>query len=253
MKKFVVFCLLMSLLLAANAQPGYLGKKLSISYEFEATPFLFRSTNLPLSTKYSNTEDTNPFVTLAIGHHINLGYVLNRKSELIVNFGYRPIKYDYLEFNNSEYGYYSSISPDFLCKEYSLSLGLRHFFRNQISPIGSYHQITIGQSSVRVAEPDSEITVADADGDLHGLNTTDANLETIRISYGLGIKKIIASKIFISMEANLHFNLTPLESYKKVDNGTLQVSESEYSKTCLTYNFTYYSRYTLAFGLGIIL
>ncbi|MFM9986213.1 MAG: hypothetical protein ACKVOK_13325 [Flavobacteriales bacterium] len=216
------------------AQPGYLGKKLSIGYNFEATPFLTTFTHVFEGT--STSSDSNPIVKMVLGHHIQASYCLNRKSEILANFGVRKLDYFFAvgDYTDTQYVY------DAL--ELSADIGIRHYFKHFVAPVGTYHQVTFGG----------------VQGNLLDTEEKGEPVTIYRLSYGIGLKKIIDGRVFFQTEFDINFKVGSTSEYTEnlLDADGVDPSDGTGAKRheiFVAQNLSSYKRYNLKFGIGIIL
>lgn len=254
--KHIAYIIFLLSEIALSAQPGYMGKKISLSYQFEATPFFSFMTIGNTLSSLENEGDDDFWMKIVQGHHAAVGLVLNRKTELIGRIGVRTMTYRYFTFHDANYNYYESKVPTFIANEVMIDFGFRHYFKDHIAPTGSYHQLTIGQSTASVADKSKEIKFRTDGYDFFEDEATvyQEQIQVTRFSYGIGTKKIITNGFFCSVDFDIHFTLSaPEKYYRPKGDSSYQVPVEDYSLACLTQNFSTYKRYTLLFGLGILL
>lgn len=76
--KFRITLLLILLHGILMAQPGYMGKKLSLSYSLEATPFLSVYTDVYEATRPSTRANSaSPFILMVFGHHLQSSFAIS--------------------------------------------------------------------------------------------------------------------------------------------------------------------------------
>lgn len=232
---FLIFCSSVFM-----AQPGYMGKKFSISYAFEPTPFVTKWTRIEEGRARTTqiTEQKRAF-HVVLGHHAQFGLVLNRKTEFLGHLGFRKLEY----FSATDT--WTSINYVYDAYEFSGDIGLRHYFGNSIAPVGGFHQFTIGGVAGRISNQfEDPIPVS-----------------VYHFSYGLGAKRILFRNVFFQTEFNLNFNVASSSDFA-IKAGTRAIDPylsyyTDYihlaSEIITAQNLVAYNRYNLKFGIGMVL
>lgn len=275
MKQILAITLAAFASLSAYSQAGYLGKKFSVGYNYEFTPWVSLTTRVNeyeyLSKNSSYPSFNEKFMVYIKGHNFNLGYTANRRLELFFNYGFRSMNYYAQSFSyevsNDDPDYsdyqYTFIPDDFELrgKETSWDFGFRKYFEGYVAPVGVYQQFTFGQSTGRFDKAENTIKGTSLD---YSDNKTDIKIKvadglkvsSVRASYGLGIKRPLSNLIYFCFESNFHLPLTKLDHIKRSvweSEYQKEISLSNYDEALLNLNFASYRMFDVKFGLGIML
>lgn len=151
MKKVLSLLLLVSCFHAAEGQtiPGYMGKRITISYN----PFTTLSLGNPTNSTYPDIDGG-----WAFQHYFTVDYVLTKKISLIANVHTAKSFFVPQELRGL-YNSQSDLYIDYLLEEYpemnstGVDVGVR-FYRKHLAPLGAYFELRAGLTRIKI--PDVE-------------------------------------------------------------------------------------------------
>jgi hypothetical protein len=235
------------------AQPGYLGNKTSIAFQYEYTPYLSIQTNGYRGSTYLND------VIFVKGFNLSYGHVINRRTEFIARWGVRFRDYLSLTFENSypSSRYISMVDDSYRVNEFNFDIGFRRYFKGYVAPLGWYTQINLGMVSARYVDNKKylqtrEVISSPYSFALYQSPITIDKLRTTRLSFGLGFKKMLGKKLFMMSEIDVNMILQePNSAFGR--NGSGLVSAGSYQRYSFSQNFSLFKRQNLYIGIGILL
>lgn len=214
MKTRIVILLCFVLLVSkAFAQPGYMGHKISLGYNFE----IFPSFGFLSDRRSEHPQNRTVFTT---GHHYNASLVVSRRLELVADYGIRIAKMfchdQFFTIQEDEWNYNSIY---FQPKEYFvkgreqiMQLSLRFYRDGYIAPIGTFFQCSLGYLTANY-HPDVKSLIGynevyDGNSTKHErvsipLNNVE-DRKYVRMSYGIGNKKVLFSTVFLTTSCNMN-------------------------------------------------
>jgi hypothetical protein len=254
--KFRKYCSIILVILTSiklSGQPGYLGQKTSIGFQYECSPYDHR-----FSPVFETGFVDENFFRIVRGYHLSYARVLNRRFEAIAGVGARFRNYmgQYIEvktYNSS--GYLESADESYKTNEYHIDLGIRRYFKGKVAPLGWYQQITCGWLTARYKDDADFIPIRYSrqnNATLHNAPVTTREISSMRCSYGIGFKRMINNTIFFMSEFDINILLKRFDFYYyglSVSN----INSSNYQKYNFEQNFNVFGRYNLYFGIGILL
>jgi hypothetical protein len=254
--KFWFTYFLLSIAAAAVAQPGYLGKKFSIGYGIDAFPWIGSFTEAQEYTSLESRDrgsDKEKLMVMTIGQHAHAGWVFNRKMEAFADVGIRKST-----IFLSEYQHYPSFIPNELSARglfFNTDIGFRYYFRDFVSPIGFYHQLSLGFIQMKYDKGERVIKGVD---NFQGIakeevapKIDDAEIKLGRLSYGIGLKKILFRSVYFQSDLLVHFYSKKLYTSilsSRPDGKTLD----GYDLGMLIVNFNSIKRFDLKMGIGLM-
>jgi hypothetical protein len=254
MKKIIII-FFFTIPMLSWSQPGYMGKKFSVGYEFELMPWLCSLTRTKeYFHKSGNSfdefskENTIQWVT---GHHLNANYVTSRKHEVFVNSSMRQMTYYWNSTKIDGYGNFSPFVPSISALETYIDIGVRYYPSDFIAPIGLYHQFSYGFCNVML---DSKVKSVDglSFGDIFtNVAVTDAKYKTHRLNYGFGVKRIIAGPVFLNADVNFHIPLQTSENRKLSKTGA-SVEYKDFALHNILINYNSYKLIDMRMGIGVL-
>lgn len=229
MKRNLFAILLIGLSLKLFSQPGYMGKKYSVGYNFEVFPSLGL-----FNEKRDVPENELVFTT---GHHFNVSAVVGRKSELIFDYGIITPKifchaiqlYKEDSWGNLEPVQFNPIEKFVKAKEQVFQLYYRYYYQDYIAPVGNFMQFGIGYLTANYHSDVKAIVGDNSYGDnyfgfeervVNRIPVTDVpDRKYLRFTYGFGMKRILFENVFISTACNLNLLVGSGNDFTRKDIG----------------------------------
>ncbi len=252
MKIICCYCIILFSLSSVNshAQPGYLGKKTTLAFQFECTPYYPR----PGSNFLGNFFTQKDFLWLA-GYHFKYARVISRKHELIGGAGvrFRNYKAQYFTGSGSPTGYIAQVEKSLDVNEYFFDMGVRRFFNDNIAPFGWYQQFKVGWVTARYRDDANYISIKYIPSGSSTLQVpiTTRDLSLFRLSYGLGLKTMLSKSLFFLTEFDLNLPLKPTK-LKETEIKRSKINASNYQDINFYENFNLFHGHNLYFGIGIL-
>lgn len=274
MKKLCLLAIAFALVATVMAQPGYMGKKISLGLNYGTYPYFTKNTAVIEMSGFSTTFDTESDKTFKWnnGLHLTAGIVLSRKVEFLLGgtfakniyYNRKFTLYEDMDDPDFDDGFVRFIpdDPEFQARTLGGLIGCRHYFGAYVAPIGVYHHVTGELLSYRFVEDKlpGKAYETEYDGGVqpktrYDLDVSGSKAQAFRISYGLGVKSVITGNIFFNFESNFHFYLNDWGRASNdffPDSGYKQSGEA-YGTDVLQINAFSYKRIDLRFGLGVML
>jgi hypothetical protein len=239
MHRYLFGILAIVLAIQLSAQPGYMGRKFSAGYSLEAFPWI-------------NPVRGGTTYRLVTGHHVNAALSLSRKCEFFTDAGLRTLDYALTQ----DFSYDGDIDISFTPLQASLKAleisgdaGLRYYFKEFVAPIGIFHEFSAGFVMARFRENNAIIAGTHYTWQEGYMPMTvsigSARFTVPRISYGLGMKRIINHTIFFIIDGHIHVPL-----YKR--GSLFNSADISYAERMLRKNSIYNAFWDTRFGVGIL-
>lgn len=202
---YILLALLVTINFSSKAQPGYMGKTLSVSYNFNTSPIV-------LAVSYKGNQ--NPLSSFNSIHSLRIDKVVTRKKTLGLELGFTRTSLYKMEDINQ--GLYKNFENGFPYKLYSYKFGgnIRKHFNDDanLAPFGQYYEFGFGVNNNVIIDAliDDVIT----------------NSFVPYISLAFGTQKIIANRYLFDL--SLRFTLYPTSLGSDF--------EEEYSQSTNNYN-----------------
>ncbi len=202
---YILLALLVIINFSSNAQPGYMGKTLSVSYNLNTSPIL-------IGPSYNGNQ--NPLSSFNTIHSLRIDKVVTRKKSLGLEIGFTRTSLYKMEDINQ--GLYKNFENGFPYKLYSYKFGgnIRKHFNDDASlaPFGQYYEFGFGVNNNVVIDAliDDVIT----------------NSFVPYISLAFGTQRIIANRYLFDLSLRFTF-------YPKIFGNNF---EDEYSQSLRNYN-----------------
>lgn len=237
----------------ARAQPGFMGKKFSFGYSFEALPY-FNILNEKEVARGNNGDFKSAPFEIVTGHHLNLGATVSRRLELIAYAGVRNREIDHFPFDmltiNGEQVEVVA-SKGVKMRETFYDFGFRRYFKKYVAPVGFYHQFIFGQVNLQYTDDTAPIKVKAYSSNTTTISSVDPlefkGYKFFRMTYGIGIKRMMNKFIFLNAEGNVHFNIKDMQNYD-----TYSGQKNKYLGALIESNFNYRRRFDFKLGLGVL-
>jgi hypothetical protein len=123
-------------------QPGYLGKKTSLGFNFECSPY-----SLKLIQGIRETFVDDKYFRLVKSYNLNYARVINRRFEFVssVGLGFRSyVGQRVFDRSTGDLEYFVPLVESYKVNEYKFDAGFKRYFRGKIAPIGWYQQFVLG-------------------------------------------------------------------------------------------------------------
>lgn len=195
-KTIVLVCLILAALAVDGQNSGYQGKKFSLNY----------STYFVNALRFPNQFGNKGLLAFNAMHHLNADVVVGRRKTLGLSFEYARTSFDFgnhLEYQTEDiYGYYSQrlvYRTDDVGRidMYTCGIYMRHFFKGNIAPLGTYIKpgLNIIIYSVDPGDPVSKkgLTLEDAGIDL----INDSPYFAYNITIEVGQNRIFSNRMFL--------------------------------------------------------
>lgn len=252
--------------LPSKAQPGYLGKKITLNYSLELTPvpsFVTRKVderesimsfaNSGYSSGIFNEEEK--FMNMVFGHYLQGSYTISRKSSLVANVGYRMrtiylTKLFYQMPDLSPTLQVSHIQYPLDAHEWVMDVSYRSFYRDFIAPVGIFWQVGFGSSTMAYQTKDDILVLGEDYGSYNlPIEVTPRKYTAMRLGVGLGLVKPLSDILFLTASTDVYI---PLTSGGNFDSYTTRPGrqKEQYLRDNLIMNSRVYNWMAIKIGVG---
>ncbi len=259
MRKIFITVLLFFFSVQVNAQvPGYMGKKLSVGYDFHF--YLGGVSNKPRkydSQFFSKQADffLNKF------HEIHFDYVLTKSYSLGLSYQFFKTGQRYFEGSSNNYFTDNYEATNYLnITGYTIQVSNKFFFFNGgtgLAPIGNYGQLSIGfitaqtRAKIKGEYFDNSETVQ------FSKYVTFHNMTIPIISGGFGNQSIILERIILDLGLDFSFVPSSLEGLifnnNYYDNYTTKLPELKLAENEIQLRLQTFYLSSVKVGIGILL
>jgi hypothetical protein len=243
--KQLLFLLIISLPLCGYSQPGYLGNKISVAYNFEATPI---PAKLYAYNYYGEPgSGYPPGLFFQTGHSIVAGYTTSRKIEFFGSFSFRNFKCYMSNALMSQ----SPRTKSMLAHQSTFELGFCRYLKSYIAPVGSYYKMSLGFLQANYDKSEKDIRFNNVDSENATVQNNFPVLQIPQFSFGIGLKKPITNRLFVQLDAQMNILLTALTNKGYIIDYTF--SEKNYFDECLQRSFNMIKVFNTRIGIGFFL
>lgn len=217
--KIIITLLLIGTCMQARSQsPGYLGKKLSLEYNFNTFPLIFLK------------EITHKTVSFSAIHQGEMAYALGRRFALATHYSYSSSNINLFEYPD---GVLTKMNAKFI------GFDLQFYRSNYVAPVGVFFNVGYSAGTFTLKEDVKiEVTSYELPDPVYTKVFQPRKYTSHRLRFGVNQKKIIAGNVYISsgLLANLVFGgdvihsgeyqgIEDLESAKYKGLGVYEMSE----------------------------